>query len=149
MTYCSTKTFGHDVGISCAFRQWRATSHCNQIHGYALAFKFTFEAEHLDDKNWVVDFGGLKALKEMLLEAFDHKLVVAEDDPQLDVIMELSHAGVADVHVVKAVGCEAFARIGFEMASRMIDNARVFVVSCEVMEHGANSAIYYREEDDE
>lgn len=31
--YQSTKTYGHDRGFSCAFRQWRADSHCRLIHG--------------------------------------------------------------------------------------------------------------------
>lgn len=44
MTYYSTKTFGNDRGLSCAFRQWRATSHCNQVHGYSLGFRFIFES---------------------------------------------------------------------------------------------------------
>ena len=53
----STKTYGHDLGFSAAFRQWRADSHCKYIHGYALAFRFEFEADELDVRNWVVDFG--------------------------------------------------------------------------------------------
>ena len=33
----STKTYGHEEGLSCCFRQWRAThSHCRLLHGYAL-----------------------------------------------------------------------------------------------------------------
>ena len=61
MRYQSTKTFGHDLGISCAFRQWRAThSHCSKIHGYALSVTMVFEANTLDDRNWVMDFGGFK-----------------------------------------------------------------------------------------
>ena len=51
--YNSTKTYGHDVGLSCSFRQWRAQSHCSKVHGYALSVKFTFAAEKLDERNWV------------------------------------------------------------------------------------------------
>ncbi len=41
--YRSTKMYDHNEGLSCCFRQWRATdSHCRLIHGYALAFKFVF-----------------------------------------------------------------------------------------------------------
>ena len=54
----STKTYGHEMGFSCAFRQHRADSHCRLVHGYALAFHFEFEATELDVRNWVVDFGG-------------------------------------------------------------------------------------------
>ena len=72
MTYYSTKTYDHNEGLSCAFRQWRADSHCNLIHGYALGFEITFEAEELDDRNWVIDFGDLGVLKKWLKEMFDH-----------------------------------------------------------------------------
>ena len=71
----STKTYGHDLGFSVAFRQWRAQSHCRLLHGYSLAFRFEFAAEELDPRNWVVDFGGLKGLKAMLEQNFDHKTV--------------------------------------------------------------------------
>ena len=81
MPYKSTKTFGHELGLSSAFRQWKAQSHCRFVHGYALAVKFEFEAEELDVRNWVVDFGSLKSLRKMLEDTFDHKLLVAEDDP--------------------------------------------------------------------
>lgn len=138
----STKRYGHELGLSACFRQHRAThSHCSLLHGYALAFTFVFEAKELDDKNWVQDFGGLKELKVMLQQAFDHKLLVAQDDPQLDNICALS-AFVADVLVLPAVGCEAFAQQAYHMAMSVIDVDRVRVVSVECAEHGANSAIY-------
>lgn len=144
--YQSTKTYGHDVGISCAFRQWRATSHCNKLHGYALSFKFVFQADVLDGRNWVVDFGGLKVLKRRLLEQFDHKTVIADDDPKLSDFLYMDSIGVLDINVVPHVGCEAFAKHAYKMASDWLQeqglSERVTLVSCEVSEHGANSALY-------
>lgn len=148
MAFQSTKTYGHDLGLSACFRQWRAThSHCSLLHGYALSFKFTFECEYLDGRNWVVDFGGLKWLKEQLQYHFDHKLVVAQDDPEIERFRDLSIARLADVFVLPAVGCEAFARFAFQLAEQALQRdaglaPRVRVVSCECAEHGANSAIY-------
>ena len=84
--FLSGKTYTHSTGHSCAFRQWRADSHCNLIHGYALQFELQFGSVALDDKNWVVDFGGLKELKEWLKHMFDHTYLVAEDDPELSLI---------------------------------------------------------------
>ena len=41
--YFSTKTYGHERGLSCAFRQPLALhSHCSLLHGYALSFSFKF-----------------------------------------------------------------------------------------------------------
>lgn len=142
MTYRSTKTYGHEQGLSACFRQWRAESHCRLLHGYSLAFHFVFEATHLDERNWVVDFGGLKRLKQSLVDFFDHKLLVANDDPMLDDLTVLGGLGCAEVVVMDRVGCEAFAKLGWELAHQAVGNTRVRVVSCEVREHGANSAIY-------
>lgn len=142
----STKHYGHEQGLSACFRQWRASSHCRLLHGYALAFTFVFEAAELDYRNWVVDFGGLGALKDELKRRFDHMTIVAEDDPELQLIKLLATAGIAKVIVVPRVGCEAFAEQGWHLANEhlrlMMWSPRVRVVSCEVREHGANSAIY-------
>lgn len=144
--YQSTKTYGHEVGLSACFRQWRAESHCRLLHGYALAFAFVFEATELDHRNWVVDFGGLKMLKLGLEGYFDHKLLVADDDPELVNLSMLQTLGLAEVRILQKVGCEAFAELGWRMADETIkrlgQHPRVRVVSCEVREHGANSAIY-------
>jgi 6-pyruvoyltetrahydropterin/6-carboxytetrahydropterin synthase len=146
MTYLSTKTYGHETGLSAVFRQWRANSHCNQLHGYALSFRFVFEATELDSRNWVVDFGGLKGLKLALQHHFDHKTVVAEDDPKRADIEALQQAGLADVVVVPAVGCEKFAELAANLATEELKALgiaeRVKVVEVECSEHGANSAIY-------
>lgn len=142
----STKTYGHELGLSACFRQWRANSHCKLLHGYALAFSFVFEADELDERNWVVDFGALDGLKAELKSMFDHKMLVASDDPDMHMLKALGRAGVADVLVIGDVGCEAFARMGHSIATGVIRKMgladRVRVVSCEVREHGANSAIY-------
>lgn len=146
MTFLSTKTYGPELGLSAVFRQWKAKSHCNQLHGYSLGFKFTFEATELDDRNWVMDFGGLKGLKNKLALTFDHKLIVAKDDPQFKVLLDLVEYGVADVMVVDAVGCEKFAELATTFAQTELEllglTKRVKVVEVECFEHGANSAIY-------
>lgn len=147
MAFQSTKQWGHDVGLSCAFRQWRAThSHCRFIHGYAIGVKLVFEAESLDHRQWVIDFGGLTSIKKMLTDTFDHKLLVAHDDPQLDLLCSLSGLDVADVLVVPAVGCEMFAKMVYNMVKEWLTNVgqdgRVSLVSCEISEHGANSAVF-------
>ncbi len=146
MTYVSSKTYGHEIGLSCAFRQWRAESHCRLIHGYALAVRIEFQAEELDHRNWVIDFGSLKGVKQHLENMFDHVLLVAEDDPQRAMLENLDTSGVANVRIVKATGCEAFAEEIWEVVNRwlftMDYGKRVICRSVEVREHGANSAIY-------
>lgn len=142
----STKTYGHDLGFSVAFRQWRAHSHCRLLHGYSLGFRFEFAANDLDERNWVVDFGGLKGLKAMLEDNFDHKTIVSEDDPELAWFQDGANRGILDLVVLPAVGCEKFAEFIFECAEVWLLDAgfspRCRLVSVEVKEHGANSAIY-------
>lgn len=135
---------------SAAFRQWRSThSHCQFIHGYNLTANITFEANELDNKGWVADFGGLKDLKTTLEHTFDHKLVVAADDPEIELIRQLDDAGVAEVVVLPGgVGCERFAEFVLKTADTFIDEAtdgRVRVASVQINEHGSNFATCHRE----
>ena len=145
------------------YRQHKAIhSHCQYLHGYSLGFKVTFECSELDERNWVMDFGGLKRFEEWLKETFDHKVLVAIDDPHLNKITNLGGTYdefgiVAQVHTVDAVGAEAFAKMAYEMLSGIIENEKsveqinnetVRVKSVECFEHGANSAIYEGPSDD-
>lgn len=156
--YQVTKTYGHELGLSACFRQWKAKSHCRFLHGYPLSFKLTFSANHLDENNWVIDFGGLKEVKQWLCDTFDHKLVIAADDPNREQLEALAggthHAGsliwdkpqLADPVVLPTVGCEGFAKYVFDHVNLWLienkHNPRVCLDSVEVREHGGNSAIY-------
>lgn len=148
-----TKTYDHSLGLSACFRQWRAKSHCRFLHGYALSIKLKFGAETLDENNWVIDFGGLKPVKQWICDTFDHKLIVAEDDPQLALFTNLDDPeqgiNLVDMVVIPFVGCEGFAKYVFDYVENWLgDNAhapRVFLHSVEVREHGGNSAIYQNE----
>ena len=138
MAFYSTKTYGHNIGLSACFRQPKAHSHCKFLHGYSLQFKFTFEASELDERNWVVDFGGLKPLKAWLEDTFDHKVVLDKRDPFMHHFETLETIGVADLTKLDGVGVEKFAD---ELVQEMT-NGRCRCVEVECAEHGANSAIY-------
>lgn len=142
MQFESTKII--ELG-SCAFRQWRADSHCKFIHGYRLVAKFWFECDRLDERNWVVDFGGLKALKQVLEKQFDHTLCIAGDDPLLNNFQQLHQLGAVDLRIMpKGVGIERTAEWCFDVADshvRGITNNRCWVSKVEVWEHDKNSAI--------
>lgn len=150
MPYQSSKTYGHDIGLSCAFRQHRTDSHCQYLHGYALSVHIEFEADDLDENNWVVDFGGLKSIKEWLKDTFDHKTVIAEDDPHLVELSCLEDFGLAQIVVLPNVGCEAFARHVGEYVERWLEendySPRVALNHVTIREHGANSATWMPEQ---
>ena len=150
MKFTSNKVI--DLGSS-AFRQWRSThSHCQFIHGYRLTANITFECDELDERNWCMDFGGLKDLKKTLEHTFDHKLVVASDDPQLELFKQLDDAGVAELVILEAgVGCERFAEFVLKTADTYADEAtggRVRVQKVQINEHENNSATCHRVSDD-
>lgn len=170
--YLSTKTYGNDRGLSCCYRQWRSThSHCSLLHGYSIGIKLIFESETLDDRNWVMDFGGLKAFKEWAEWMFDHTTIIAKDDPEYQTFIELNriqggfkNMGIIDLRVVDNVGCEKFAELAYHTMNEILEtykagsswkhpDGRVFEAryptgqgvklrSVEIFEHNANSATY-------
>ena len=144
--FYSTKHYGHNIGLSAVFRQPNADhSHCHLLHGYSLAFTFTFGCDELDNKNWAVDFGGLKPLKAWLEDMFDHKLCVDKDDPHKEEFYNLQSKDLCEVREFDGVGAEKFAQHAFEFADKLIrekTNNRCYCVRVECAEHGANSAIY-------
>ena len=150
MVFESTKTYTHEQGLSCAFRQWRAQghSHCSYLHGYAISVTITFGSHRLDERNWVQDFGGLKDVKEYLANTFDHKTLVAKDDPMYDELSKFHQFGIIDMVTVDHVGCEAFAKMIWDFIQLHVlrgDTSRVWVQKVEVREHAGNSAIYRRQ----
>jgi len=125
--YVSTKTYGNDRGLSCCFRQWRSThSHCSLLHGYSIGIRLVFESATLDDRNWVMDFGGLKAFKDWAEHMFDHTLVIAKDDPHLPMFLKMAEmglqdqGGVCDLRLVEAVGCEKFAELAYNVMADIL-----------------------------
>tara|TARA_Y100000768_G_scaffold387417_1_gene378630 strand:- start:1630 stop:2082 length:453 start_codon:yes stop_codon:yes gene_type:complete len=142
-SFFSSKKYGHERGFSAAFRQWRADSHCKFIHGYSFEFEFVFGANELDENNWVVDFGSLKDLEAWLRTKFDHKTLVAVDDPIFSVFEKMHENETIDMVTVEATGCEMFAKMAMEYSSQLIKKLtrdRCWVESVTVREHGANSA---------
>ena len=110
------------------------------IHGYSLGFKFTFESEKLDDKNWVYDFGNCKWIKKYLEEKFDHTLAIDKADPSFDDLYNLKTIGLANVVVMDGVGCEKFAEHVYKFVAPEVakqTKKRVRLKSVEVFEHGA------------
>ena len=143
--YQSTKII--ELG-SCAFRQWRAEgTHCRFVHGYRLMAKFWFGCAGLDDKNWVFNFGGLKDVKKVLQDQFDHTLCIAKDDPLLPSFIQLADNGGCQLRIMDGVGIEKTAQWCFRAVDPMIRQMsinRCWVNKVEVWEHEQNSALYER-----
>ena len=166
MPYISTKTYGPDLGLAVAYRQWRADRKsgkpqgepyprdeipgCCAVHGYALSFYFEFVSDTLDARNWVVDFGSLRPLKLFIQESFDHTMLVASDDPLHAEFVKWHELGLCKLVEVDATGCEALARFMLDYVNEIFlpehyPNSEDQTIRCrrvEVRETPSNSAYY-------
>jgi len=142
------RSYKRFIGYSTAFRQWRADSHCNLIHGYAFCFKVWFEGE-LDDKGWVIDFGCFKrnGVKEWMKNMFDHTTCVAADDPELELFKQMDRVDIIDLRILEdGVGCERFAELVANYLQEVVTketNGRAKVYKVQCWEHEDNMAEYY------
>lgn len=145
--YSIKKVVPHSEGLSAVYRQWRADSHCRFLHGYALEFIIFIKCRSLDQNGWVYDYGQFKKLKKWLRKTFDHRVIVAQDDPEFDRIRKLEKHGVCRVTVMDQVGTEAFAREVMDEMNCLIQQDSTSVrrgVSCYMVgctEHEGNTAL--------
>lgn len=153
--YVSTKEW-HDA-FPCAYRQWRADDKpngmpgCNKIHGYSFTVKVYFGTNSLDARNWVVDYGSLRPLKDFLEDKLDHCLLVSSDDPELETFKLLQSKGLAKLTILPALGCEALSDMIYKYINAVFipenwgsgEAERLWCWKVEVRETQANMA--YRE----
>lgn len=140
--FISTKRFS---GFPCTHRQWRASSHCRFVHGYSRSFYFEFAAKELTPEGWVVDFGGLKELKNWLEYMFDHTFLIAQDDPHLEDFKKLNDAGAIQLRIMPNPGMEGSALFVYEEATKILNRLygdRAWITLVEVSENEKNSAKY-------
>ncbi len=94
--YTVTKRLG---GYPCSHRQWKDDGHCSFLHGYDRWIELEWRGER-DYRGWVVDFGGLKELKQAFEHQFDHTCLIAEDDPYLSTWQSLHNYKVIDMRIM-------------------------------------------------
>lgn len=147
MVFYSTKKIGP---ISTGHRQWRDKKACKYVHGYGRYVKFTFACKNLDERQWVYDFGGCKDIKKWLEEQWDHRTLLASDDPLLQEFLHIGEIGGIDINVMDVnkgygPGIEGSCKFVYDHVNEMIKEktcGRVWVKSVEIWEHENNSAIF-------
>lgn len=113
--------------LNCVYRDWRqAPSAKSYLHGYCLSVNVGFE----NDDN-------LDEFEKWLNDTFDHTVIVTYNDPFGALFAGLPST-TARVVNVENVGAQAFA----EMIYNKFAAGNPSVTSVEVIEHGANHAIY-------
>jgi 6-pyruvoyltetrahydropterin/6-carboxytetrahydropterin synthase len=112
-----------------------------------MSFRFFFSTNDLDVRNWAMDYGGLKPLKALLEEWFDHTLLVAEDDPMKPELVRLGDLGLAKITFVEKTGCEGLADFLYNYVNDIFlpdygatEAARLWCTKVEVRETDNNMA---------
>ncbi|CAO4135938.1 hypothetical protein OFEAOIEE_LOCUS3685 [Methylorubrum extorquens] len=91
-----------------------------------------------------MDFGSLRPVRQWLEQTFDHKTLVAADDPRLSEMRAMDEVGLIQLVVLPHVSCEAFAEHIFAWVSSWLAeqsfSRRIRLAEAHVREHGANAA---------
>ena len=143
--FTSSKRFGP---ITTGHRQWRHQGHCSFIHGYGRIVEITFEANNLDERGWVMDFGNLKQVKEWIESEWDHRVLIAHDDPALNYLKEMHDKELININILPegyGPGIEQSCEYIYDGANRIvkkITNGLVWVKKVKIFEHENNWAEY-------
>lgn len=131
--------------IPFAHRAPNHDGHCKLIHGHNWAFDITFAGER-DENGFVIDFGRLGGLRGAFMELFDHKLLLNEDDPLAEDILEFLRVnGLDNVTLVSDCSCEGIAKLVYNLATSFVHEQtgdRVKIASVTVYEDAKNRATY-------
>ena len=147
MKYKSAKRFGP---ITTGHRQWRDKGHCSYVHGYGRYVRLTFEATELDERGWVMDFGDLKDVKSWIESEWDHRTLIAADDPVIPELKTLEEVGGINLNILPEgylPGIEESCRYLYDKLNPVIQrktNNRVEITRVEIWETEKNQAEYVR-----
>lgn len=131
-----------------AHRQPNSDGHCKYIHGHGWVVEVEFISRERDQCGFVMDFGKLQSLKD-ILKRFDHSLVLNETDPELpnlkDSLYPLSSKKENFAIIITVPDCssEGLADYFFEKFATIIyqeTGGRVTVKRVTVFEDEKNSA---------
>ena len=147
MKFKSSKRFGP---ITTGHRQWRDKGHCSYVHGYGRYVRLTFEATELDECGWVMDFGDLRGVKNWIEDEWDHRTLIASDDPVIPELKALEKVGGINLNILPEgylPGIEESCRYLYDKLNPVIQrktNNRVEITRVEIWETEKNQAEYVR-----
>lgn len=159
MPYQSTKKFGP---ISTDHRNWHAAVNterdsvkCARLHGYGRYVQLTFAGD-LDEMGWVFDFGMTKNIKKFLEDNWDHRTLIASDDPELEFLQTIHDKGLISMNIMDVSkgwtpAIEGSCKFVFDHVQPVIHhetNGRVHIAKVEIWEHENNSAVFIPTEKD-
>lgn len=131
--------------LPCSHRSWAHDGRCRFLHGYERRFTIDFRCDELEPgTGFVVDFGQLREVRELLQRQFDHTTIVSADDPELALFEQLDERGVIDLRVMEHSGMEGAARWVMARVDALIGEltaGRVSVERVEARESRKNALI--------
>ena len=100
-----------------------------------------------------MDFGGLKEIKNWLNEQWDHRLLIASDDPLMSDFKILHEKGGCNLNIMDieqgwGPGIEASCKFVYDYVNQWIKkltDSRVWVHKVQIWEHENNSAFLTNE----
>ena len=86
-----------------------------------------------------------KSPKDYFAWLLDHTMIIAEDDPFLESFKRMDEAGVVQLRILPATGCEKFAEYLYGAINEFLaaeTEGRVRAIKIEVYENERNAASY-------
>lgn len=103
-----------------------------------------FGCTQLDERGFVVDFGGLAYIKTWIDENLDHACLFAADDPEREVLLK-NHSKLFKTLIVPSASTEGIAHFLFTVFDPMIrkeSQGRAWLIAVNLYEDSKNSARY-------
>lgn len=130
--------------IPFAHRQHRHEGHCAFLHGHNWAIEIEFGCDRLDERGFVVDFGGLGFLKQWIADNLDHACLFAKSDPVREQLLK-DYPKLFRPLVIESVSTEGIAQHLFETFDPMVRQetaGRAWVRQIILHEDTKNKASY-------
>ena len=130
--------------IPFAHRQHRHDGHCSFLHGHNWGIEVEFGCERLDERGFVVDFGGLGFLKTWIADHLDHACLFAKEDPIREQLLK-DYPKLFRPLVIDSVSTEGIAQFLFETFDPMVrkeTGGRAWVRQIILHEDTKNKASY-------
>lgn len=105
--------------IPFAHRQFRHAGRCAFLHGHNWDIEIEFGCRELDERGFVVDFGGLGFLREWIDQNLDHACLFAKADPEREGLLR-DYGRLFRPLVIESVSTEGIARFLFETFDPMV-----------------------------
>lgn len=113
---------------------------CTNNHGHSWTVKLHLEGSNLDEKDMLIDFQELKALKTWVDDKLDHATLLWENDPMREYIQS---SGQRLFITKKNPTSEHIAEVILMESIRLFENSRIKVACVEVNETCTTGAKIY------